>query len=204
MFYKTILTIAYLPFKLLFPFKATGIENLPEGRVVVAGNHSSNADSVMVLMSMPWDGKTRIIGKKELFKLKIMNWFLRKMGAFPVDRGEADIDAVKECLSTLKNDGRLLIFPEGTRVKEDAVAAKPPIIMADEPTGNLDSKAGADIMGKLIKLNDEGATIILITHDNKLAKVAKRVITIKDAHKIGDEITDEALRQAAIAEVLKV
>ncbi len=124
MFYKTILTIAYLPFKLLFPFKATGIENLPEGRVVVAGNHSSNADSVMVLMSMPWDGKTRIIGKKELFKLKIMNWFLRKMGAFPVDRGEADIDAVKECLSTLKNDGRLLIFPEGTRVKEDAVAAK--------------------------------------------------------------------------------
>lgn len=85
-----------------------------------------------------------------------------------------------------------------------AIAAKPPIIMADEPTGNLDSKAGADIMGKLIKLNDEGATIILITHDNKLARVAKRVITIKDGHKIGDEITDEALRQAAIAEVLKV
>ena len=85
-----------------------------------------------------------------------------------------------------------------------AIAAHPPIIMADEPTGNLDSKAGADIMGKLIKLNDEGATIILITHDNKLARVAKRVITIKDGHKIGDEITDEALRQAAIAEVLKV
>ncbi len=47
-----------------------------------------------------------------------------------------------------------------------AVAAKPPIIMADEPTGNLDSASGLDIMRKLTALNEQGTSIILITHDN--------------------------------------
>ena len=61
-----------------------------------------------------------------------------------------------------------------------AVAAKPPIIMADEPTGNLDSASGLDIMRKLTALNEEGTSIILITHDNKLAQMAKRIVTIQD------------------------
>ena len=67
-----------------------------------------------------------------------------------------------------------------------AVAAKPPIIMADEPTGNLDSKSGAEIMQQLIELNKQGTSIILITHDNKLAEVAQRVITIQDGKIISD------------------
>ncbi len=71
-----------------------------------------------------------------------------------------------------------------------AIAARPPIIMADEPTGNLDSKAGARIMGKLCQMNDEGKTIILITHDNHLAKTAKRIVTIQD----GKIVDDEALK----------
>ncbi len=67
-----------------------------------------------------------------------------------------------------------------------AIAAKPPIIMADEPTGNLDSRSGAEIMQQLIALNKQGTSIILITHDNKLAEVAQRVITIQDGHIISD------------------
>ena len=85
-----------------------------------------------------------------------------------------------------------------------AIAAKPPIIMADEPTGNLDSKSGAEIMAKLINLNDEGATIILITHDNELALVAKRVITIKDGRVISDAPPDEKERNRVLKEVLKI
>ncbi len=67
-----------------------------------------------------------------------------------------------------------------------AVAAKPPIIMADEPTGNLDSASGLDIMRKLTALNEEGTSIILITHDNHLAQMAKRIVTIQDGHIIAD------------------
>lgn len=85
-----------------------------------------------------------------------------------------------------------------------AIAARPPIIMADEPTGNLDSKSGADIMAKLIALNGEGTTVILITHDNELALVAKRVITIKDGKVIGDGPPDEKERNRVLKEVLKI
>lgn len=125
MFYKNVLRVINLPFRLFFPFKTYGAENLPEGRVVVAGNHSSNADVIMVLLSMPWDGKVGIIGKKELFKWKPMGWFIEKMGGFAVDRGANDIGAVKKCLGTLKDEKRLIIFPEGTRVKgEESIEAK--------------------------------------------------------------------------------
>ena len=67
-----------------------------------------------------------------------------------------------------------------------AVAARPPIIMADEPTGNLDSASGLDIMQKLTALNEQGTSIILITHDNHLAQMAKRIVTIQDGKIISD------------------
>lgn len=67
-----------------------------------------------------------------------------------------------------------------------AVAAKPPIIMADEPTGNLDSASGREIMEQLSALNRQGTSIILITHDNHLAQMARRIVTIQDGHIISD------------------
>jgi putative ABC transport system ATP-binding protein len=56
----------------------------------------------------------------------------------------------------------------------------PEIILADEPTGALDSKTSAEVMDLLQKLNDEGQTIILITHDINVAKRAKRIVKIAD------------------------
>ncbi len=67
-----------------------------------------------------------------------------------------------------------------------AVAAKPPVILADEPTGNLDSSSGREVMRILHELSDEGRTIILITHDNDIAKEANRVIRIQDGKIISD------------------
>ncbi len=66
-----------------------------------------------------------------------------------------------------------------------AIAQAPPIILADEPTGNLDSGSSKEIMGILKSLHEEGRTVILITHDNEIAKQAKRVIKIIDGQKIG-------------------
>lgn len=61
-----------------------------------------------------------------------------------------------------------------------AIAAKPPIILADEPTGNLDSASGRDITDILLDLNRNGRTVVLITHDERLADMAQRQIRICD------------------------
>lgn len=61
-----------------------------------------------------------------------------------------------------------------------AIAQAPPVILADEPTGNLDSVSTKEIMGILRTLHQEGRTVILITHDNEIAAQAERVIRIKD------------------------
>ena len=63
-----------------------------------------------------------------------------------------------------------------------AIAQAPPIILADEPTGNLDSNSSKEIMSILQNLHSEGRTVILITHDNEIAAQAKRIIKIKDGH----------------------
>jgi len=67
-----------------------------------------------------------------------------------------------------------------------AIAAKPPIILADEPTGNLDSASGAEIMRILKELNQEGKTVVLITHDNEIAAQARRVVRIHDGRLVQD------------------
>lgn len=61
-----------------------------------------------------------------------------------------------------------------------AIAQAPPVILADEPTGNLDSHSTQEIMEILQELHREGRTVILITHDNEIAAQAKRIIKIKD------------------------
>lgn len=61
-----------------------------------------------------------------------------------------------------------------------ALAGVPPLLLADEPTGALDSKTSRDVMGLLKELNEEGNTIVLITHDPKVAEQAKRVVRIQD------------------------
>jgi putative ABC transport system ATP-binding protein len=61
-----------------------------------------------------------------------------------------------------------------------ALAGNPPILLADEPTGNLDSKSGKDVMDLIRKFSKEGKTIILITHDSEVAKVADKTVTIRD------------------------
>ena len=67
-----------------------------------------------------------------------------------------------------------------------AIAARPPIILADEPTGNLDSHSGRDVMKIIHRLHEEGRTIILITHDNGIAEEAQRVVRIQDGKIIED------------------
>ena len=67
-----------------------------------------------------------------------------------------------------------------------AVVANPKLILADEPTGNLDSKNGKEVMGLLSELNKEGTTIVMVTHSQKDASVAQRTINLFDGRIVSD------------------
>jgi putative ABC transport system ATP-binding protein len=73
-----------------------------------------------------------------------------------------------------------------------ALVNSPGIILADEPTGNLDSKSGAEIMEIFANLHRDGTTIVLITHENEIARYAQKVVIFRDGRKVG-EISSEHL-----------
>ena len=75
-----------------------------------------------------------------------------------------------------------------------ALAGNPPVILADEPTGALDSKTGKEVIEFLKELNRDGTTIILITHDNGIAEQIKRIVRIQDGKILSDE-TREAVTE---------
>lgn len=93
----------------------------------------------------------------------------------------------KECLEAVGLGDRLKHTPAqlsgGQRQRvaiARALAVKPSIILADEPTGNLDSARGSEIMKLLTELNGQGITLIVITHDMSIAKQADRIMQIRD------------------------
>ncbi|MBQ3038504.1 MAG: ABC transporter ATP-binding protein [Clostridia bacterium] len=80
-----------------------------------------------------------------------------------------------------------------------ALSSSPQIILADEPTGALDSKSGIEIMQMLHDLHEEGNTVIIITHDLNIAKQAERIVTIKDG-KIVDDINNKGDKEVSLDE----
>lgn len=102
-------------------------------------------------------------------------------------------DRAMQALVDVGLDGRMSHRPNelsGGQQQRVAIAralvTKPPVILADEPTGALDSKTGIEVMGILKELHEKGNTIILITHDNSLAMQAKRLVRIHDGQVVED------------------
>lgn len=105
----------------VFRIRVFGRENLPDGGVIVAANHRSNWDPV--IMGVVAKRKLKFMAKSELFKTKLSNWFFRAIGAFPIERGKGDIGAIKTSIRLLQNGEALLMFPEGSRHKDEELGA---------------------------------------------------------------------------------
>ncbi|GAB3966216.1 ABC transporter ATP-binding protein [Spirosoma terrae] len=107
--------------------------------------------------------------------------------------GKSRRDLAKEALERVGLSNRMKHFPNqlsGGQKQRVAIAraivGRPEIILADEPTGNLDSAMGNEIMAILQQLNAEGSTIVMVTHDESMAKKTHRLVRLFDGSMVGD------------------
>jgi len=125
MIYKIGIAVFYVYFKLLFRAKVTGLANIPEGGpVILCSNHISNYDPLL-LGSLIRKRKLHFMAKAELFRIPVLGYLVKALGAFPVDRDAPDISSYRAGLKVLKEGRVLSIFAQGRRFKEiDAKDAK--------------------------------------------------------------------------------
>ena len=111
--------IAFLPVTILLPTIVKNRKKLPrKGKVILACNHQSALDPVVIAVKL-CRRRFKFMAKKEAFeRKKVRGWFMRKFGAYPVDRGGNDINAIKTTFKHLKDGKAVCIFPEGHRIKD--------------------------------------------------------------------------------------
>ena len=113
--YILLYIIFFIPSRLLYPTRVLNKQNMPKKRAILSCNHLSMIDPVYIAIYSR--RKAHFFAKKELAKNRFLRFLVPAVGSVFVERGEADIAAVKKVLQILKKDKILMIFPEGTRNK---------------------------------------------------------------------------------------
>lgn len=104
--------------RLLYRIEVKGLENLPRNGVLLCPNHASDLDPVLIGICLPINYRLHFMAKEELFQNRLFGRILRALGAFPVNREGADIQAVKTAMKVIHEGENLLIFPEGTTIHD--------------------------------------------------------------------------------------
>jgi len=113
-FYAIAKVLIRVFFAVAYPLRVLGADNLPKsGAAILCGNHMSLLDPLAAGIAVK--RPVCFMGKKELFRVPLLRGLIRALGAFPVDRGNADMTAVRTSLAILKQGGVLGIFPQGGR-----------------------------------------------------------------------------------------
>lgn len=180
---KVIKFIARLLMHLLFKIEIKGLENIPStDGVIIAPNHISNWDPVIVIGF--FKHPIKIMAKAELFKNFIFKAFFTFVGAFPINRGDADITAIKTAMRFLKNDEKLLVFPHGTRLKpEDDISVKEGVIL-------IALKARKNIVPAYISGNYRLGSKIILSYGEPfdLSPYYTQKLTPDDVKALADEL----------------
>jgi len=117
MLYKPARAIIKVAAHIIYRFEVTGRHNIPtEGAFIFCANHIHSFDPAMVAIFTP--RQPAFMAKKELFRNLFLNWLMTNLGAFPVDRKSADMKSYKKAMEILNSGEGILIFSQGTRMKE--------------------------------------------------------------------------------------
>jgi len=114
-FYNFAKCLVNIVFKGFYKIKYVGLENIPDSPFLLCSNHLSYCDPILV--ALPLKQEMHFMAKYELFKIPLLNVIIKKLGAFPVKRGHANVESIDTAINLLKEGNSLLIFPEGTRSK---------------------------------------------------------------------------------------
>lgn len=140
MFYNHFRNAVAPMIRLFYGIRVEGLEHLPQtGGAVLCANHVTMADPL--LLAGVIDRTLYFLAKKELFSVFGLGWLVRKLNAIPVDRGNRDVNAVKEAMRVLRNGEILVVFPEGTRNPHDD-----PRITAKAGAAMLAAKNGCPVL----------------------------------------------------------
>ena len=116
-------------------FKVSGRENIPDGPCVICSNHVGMADPIWAIFALRQPQIFRIMAKDQLMHVPILKYLFRWIGMIGIKRGEGDIVAVKTALKALRSGEKLLIYPEGTRVRRVRIEAKTGAVMLAQRAG---------------------------------------------------------------------
>ena len=172
--------------RVLHPTSVEGMEKLPKSGVLLCPNHSSNWEPILVALRPPINYRLHIMAKEELFQNPLLGWLLKKVGAFPVSRGNNDISTVRTAIQVLKEGDNLLIFSEGTTIRNGIgyIDGLPP-----------QAKAGVAMIGVRT-----GATLVPVFVDGEKKLFHKTRIIFGDPyepHYTGRRGTSEEMQKIA-------
>jgi len=111
-----------------------------DGPLIVAANHRSFLDPFLIGVTLPWRRPIHYVAKVELFEKRWQGWVLNRLGAYPVRRGEADLETLETSRGIIARGGAVCMFPEGTRIRRGSLAAP------HRGVGRLALETGAAVM----------------------------------------------------------
>ncbi len=115
--YKTLYKLLAPLLRFIFNVHAHGEENIPEeGGLLICPNHISAVDVILVAV-VTRKRQINFMAKAELFRIPLLGWLIKALGAYPIRRGEGDVTAIKKTITLLKEDKTVGMFPQGTRYK---------------------------------------------------------------------------------------
>lgn len=104
-------------FCFVHPCRLVGRERLPAQGGLFCANHTGMSDPLCLLAALGVKWNVHVMAKAELMRVPILGWILKRAGIFGVERGKSDITAIKTAMKFLKNGESVLMFPEGTRIR---------------------------------------------------------------------------------------